>query len=312
MIITKKQELPDNFKHHCYYFHNARSGLLSVLESLQFNSNEKLLIPSYIGWSSREGSGIFDPVEQSKVEFDFYKIKKDLTIDFESLKNLVDDNVKVCLLVNYFGFPDDNYLNICKFLKSKNILIIEDQAHSLFSYFVGKSCGIYANYSIFSLHKMLPFVDGGLVISHDRDENYKDYNLKNNYSNRYMKDLFEFDLTRIAIKRCDNFATLLEMLRNNLSGIAILKKGLSKGIIPQTFPVILDNKKRDELYFKLNENGFGAVSLYHTLISEIDEARYPDAHHLSRSILNLPIHQDTNHNNLREMVEMIKNILNDN
>jgi dTDP-4-amino-4,6-dideoxygalactose transaminase len=52
----------------------------------------------------------------------------------------------------------------------------------------------------------------------------------------------------------------------------------------------------------MNAAGFGVVSLYHTLISQVPPQSFPAAVRVSRRILNLPVHQDISHEALEAMV----------
>ena len=82
-----------------------------------------------------------------------------------------------------------------------------------------------------------------------------------------------------------------------------------RGNIPQTFPILLvDNKIRDDAYFKMNERGYGVVSLYHTMIAELDET-FIKAHDISRRILNLPVHQDVKKSQLDQMLRLLIEIV---
>lgn len=83
----------------------------------------------------------------------------------------------------------------------------------------------------------------------------------------------------------------------------------SEKITPQTFPVIVRNYDRDALYFKLNEAGFGAVSLYHTMIDPIQKGDYEEAVWLSKHIINLPVHQDVTEVQIEEMADTLFYIL---
>ena len=54
----------------------------------------------------------------------------------------------------------------------------------------------------------------------------------------------------------------------------------------------------------MNERGYGAVSLYHTMIAELAETLVNE-HEISDRILNLPIHQDIESDQLDEMLETL-------
>lgn len=69
---------------------------------------------------------------------------------------------------------------------------------------------------------------------------------------------------------------------------------------------------RDAVYHGMNRDGFGVVSLYHTLIEPIAPAAFPDAHRLARRILNLPVHQDILPEHLDAMAAVLKQSLAEN
>ncbi|MFA5276258.1 MAG: hypothetical protein WC417_05150, partial [Candidatus Omnitrophota bacterium] len=108
-----------------------------------------------------------------------------------------------------------------------------------------------------------------------------------------------------------NYKYLSGILEKNSGkyGVSILKKRIGR-FVPQSFPVLLpDRETRDQLYFRLNKEGYGAVSLYHTLIEEIDRS-FIEEHRLSDRILNLPIHQDVTRDNLKSMADRMFRIIN--
>ena len=73
--------------------------------------------------------------------------------------------------------------------------------------------------------------------------------------------------------------------------------------------MIIADRSRDALYFKLNEAGYGVVSLYHTLIAPIDAQAYPVSHWLARRVLNLPVHQDIQPHQLEAMIDCLTGFL---
>lgn len=80
---------------------------------------------------------------------------------------------------------------------------------------------------------------------------------------------------------------------------------LPKGIIPQSFPILIKKGNRDLIYEKMNQSGYGVVSLYHTLIEPLNSLEFSDSLDLSHQILNLPTHQDVDTNQYVEMVSQI-------
>lgn len=92
--------------------------------------------------------------------------------------------------------------------------------------------------------------------------------------------------------------------------ITVLKEKL-QGVVPHSFPILLpDRNIRDQLYFQMNEEGYGVISLYHTLIDEI-ESPFTIEHKISSRILNLPVHQDAEKEDLGNMIDRMFTIIND-
>jgi dTDP-4-amino-4,6-dideoxygalactose transaminase len=132
---------------------------------------DKIFLPAYIGWSPKEGSGIFDPLSKiAGLDIEYYKITEELNIDCENLfKKITANNNKnfAVLLVNYFGFVDSNAAKIAEFIKNNNGWIIEDNAHGFFTY--QNTAERFSDATFFSLHKMFPFNKGGsLIVRNER------------------------------------------------------------------------------------------------------------------------------------------------
>ena len=293
-IINKKPKDINNFKYNSYYFKRARDAFAFIL-NLHFK-NRKILIPAYIGYSEKEGSGVFDPIKQVGIDYKFYRLKKNLEINKEFLIELMGKNPEsVLLLIHYFGFKDKNINEIKKYALANKIMIIEDFAHAFFTFYLNPI--IDFDYAFFSLHKMFPFNSGGLLIS------------KNilNYKKNYYYNPFGYNINEIIQKRTSNYDFLYKQIID-INKIKILRKSINNQI-PQTFPILLPSEDiRNYSYFHLNECGFGVVSLYHTLIKEISK-NYTIEQYISKHILNLPIHQDVKLEDLKKLVCKIKLII---
>lgn len=289
-IIEKKQTKIDNFKMNICYFGSARDSFEYILKNL---NDKKILIPAYIGFSTNEGSGIFDPIKNSKTEYEFYKLSKNMEIEKKYLFELMDKNPNnILLLVHYFGFMDDGVEEIREYAKKRGMIIVEDCAHSFFTFF--KKPVIESDFYLFSLHKMFPYTKGGMLISKE--------NLK--IEDSFKVNPFEYNMYEISQKRVQNYNYLKEKLES-FDNITLLRPAL-KETVPQTLPVLVPSEaKRDYLYFKLNELGFGAVSLYHELIKEVAKTEHEDEFYLSRHVLNLPVHQDISFQDIDKMVETL-------
>ena len=77
--------------------------------------------------------------------------------------------------------------------------------------------------------------------------------------------------------------------------------------IPQTFPILIKNNQREKLYFYLMDQGAPTTALYYRLIDQIKKEDFPLSHKISQEILNLPVHQDTNQDDIIIICDLIRN-----
>lgn len=302
-MITKKSMNQDSFRRSWAYKGSARDAWSEIIEKYKvLHPQGKVLLPAYIGWSANEGSGIFDSVVKSRVDFEFYGLGMRLEIDFDDLKSKVEKNENpLVLLVHYFGFIDANYTKIATWLEDNNVFFVEDCAHAWLTDLIGGVCGKRGNFSFYSLHKLLPVATGGIMVDNEPAENY-------NHAINPFYDL-NYDLYTIYSIRRTNYNYLLKLLLD-VKGIEVIYIKLEEGICPQTLPVIVESYDRTTLYNKMNEAGFGMVSLYHTMISNLDNSLFEAPQKLAPRIINFPIHQDIVLEEIDAMVYEFKRILN--
>ena len=302
-LITKKASKINANRRFMTSYAKARYAWKDVLKAYSNkHPNAKVILPAYIGWSANEGSGIFDPVSELNMSFEFYGLNKSLRIDVEDFKSVIGKNKNtIVLLVHYFGFPDDNYAILIDWLNENEVYYIEDSAHAMLTDLVGGKCGRNGAYDIYSLHKILPYDEGGVLVDNKSRSlaiDHEDY-LK-------ISDVFSYDLRAIFDLRRRNYLFLLDQL-SGLKGITFLYPELDLGVCPQTCPIILHDVDRDTVYFEMNDQGFGLVSLYHTMIDPLKISSYESAVYTSKHIINLPVHQDCNVDELSKMVDALKN-----
>jgi dTDP-4-amino-4,6-dideoxygalactose transaminase len=305
--IAKKASCTDNFKRPGFQFGRARDGFKAFLKAVKVAKRKHVLLPAYIGWSSREGSGVFDPISELKIAYAFYKVTAGLEIDIDDLrKRLKTGKVSLVVIIHYFGYVDPNYEAAVKLAREYGALVLEDEAHAMLSDLQGGICGRLGDACIYSLHKLFPFRKGGMLV-------FNDPSCRLIWRIRppavRLPGVWDYDMNEISRKRRNNASLLMDLLRPLHKRISPLRKTLNIGEIPQTLPVLTEPGMRDTLYFKLNKEGYGAVSLYHDLINEIPGDEFPVSYALAGRILNLPVHQDINESGLVGMARKIKEIL---
>lgn len=307
MGIEKTAVEKTKFYKKLFYYQSARKAFKNILLGLLDKGKYKLLLPGYIGYSSKEGSGIYDPVMEAGVHHAFYKVNRRLQINIKDLEEKLDyPGKKVVLLVHYFGIPDINYEKVIDICRKYDAVIIEDAAHALYTDFVDHCCGSKGDYTIYSLHKMLPFKTGGML---------RINTLLGNeiflHSERNRVNIFDYDLYSISKVRKQN-AKMWDLLICHSTFFPKVLEPLwqySEDVTYQTYPVIVKDTCRDDLYFGLNKQNFGAVSLYHEMIKPIEKQGLEEALWLSEHILNLPVHQDVNKTEIEKMFELLEKIL---
>ena len=310
MIIEKTPKSVTNYRRECAYFDSARDGL-SYLLARYAKQKCVVLLPSFIGVSVHEGSGIFDPVKNNNVPYLFYGMDGRLNIDIKSYERVLSFasghyTLVIVLIVHYFGFVDPRYNYVCQTAKSANAIIIEDEAHALFTDYVDNSCGRQGDYSIFSLHKMLPMHKGGMVRDNINSSLLDEISNRKNGESELIKS-FQYDFKAISQSRKRNASILYHRLEY-VQGLSFLHEN-DVMITPQTIPIVISSSIRNGFYSTLNKAGYGVVSLYHTLIGDIGELEFGASIALSHTITNLPVHQDINLGSIESMCQFIKDYM---
>lgn len=89
-------------------------------------------------------------------------------IDLDNVEKLITKRTKVLVVMHYGGIAVDmdKALAICK---AHNLILVEDAAHSIDSYYKGKPLGSFGNFATFSFHetKNISSGEGGLLVIND-------------------------------------------------------------------------------------------------------------------------------------------------
>jgi dTDP-4-amino-4,6-dideoxygalactose transaminase len=309
ILFDKKSSDLNAYADKLYYTSSCRVGFRHLLRHLDFQE-KNILLPGYIGVSMNEGSGVFDPIIEFQINYDFYRVNRDLSVDMGDFKSkVVNSNVGAVLLIHYFGFVQSEVNAIVNLCRENNVLLIEDCAHSLTSSYYGVPLGSLGDFGLFSLHKTLPVSSGGIL----RVNNKKYFFIppledSERIPQNVLESFCSSRLTQISHVRRRNFLLLARYLKG-LDGIEVLHPKLNDGIVPQSFPILINNQEREKVYFAMIEKGVRVIALYYQLIEQITLQDHPVACDLSSRILNLPIHQDLSPNNIRLMADILSDVI---
>jgi len=306
-MITKNPTNKENLTERVWYFSAARTAFKHLLNQMDFGEDDVILLPSYIGITDREGSGVMDPIWDSGIKYDFFHIDSHLNADLTDLSPRIQaEGTKALLLIHYFGFPQKDVFKIREFCKSNDVYLIEDCAHSLYGKLGGSDLGSIGDFSFFSIHKSIPSESGGFLRS-----NLDHFELTKQVRDEERIDLSALELftrvrnTEVVEKRVANYKYLAQLLEN-CPGVTLMFPELPTGIVPLNLPVLIGNGQRETLYYYLMGQGLPTIALYYRLIDDLQTERFELSTTISQNILNLPVHQDVDFNDLERLSNSIR------
>ena len=153
-ILYKKynenNENNENINHKELYFLSGRIGIANILKNILYK-NERCLIPNYLCDSIYICFKLYN--------FDFYNIQNNFDIDYDNIENkIINNNYKILFIINFFGYTDTSINKIKILCKSKNIVIVEDYTHNIYSN------NLYGDISICSYRKSIETPFGCIVV----------------------------------------------------------------------------------------------------------------------------------------------------
>lgn len=192
---------------------NARGALLAAFSEISAADGRKVLVPAFHCPSA------ISPVLLAGLEPVFYRIKRDLTIDYEDLLEKVDPEVSAILVIHFFGLIPD--LAPLAMVKKNGVKIVEDCSHSFLEVNPIQLTGsLESDYRIYSFWKILPSgIGGGLLRSASSTEVFLPPNrvkapMKKRLRN--YKNLMEESIENSGHRSLRTLMRLLESVRNSL------------------------------------------------------------------------------------------------
>lgn len=303
--VTKVATRRDVGRRPAFFYRSAREGMRDFLSNMQGLDSRGVLLPGFIGWSSKEGSGVYDPIQSLGISAGFYGLRADLTLDLNQIADLAKTReYGVLVVIHYFGRAETQMIEVRQIADEYGLLLVEDLAHAFFTSMTGHSAGRHGDVNLYSLHKMFPMPIGGMVT-------YSSGALVRQQRSTMPElavEVMSFDWEAISQRRRENFVGLIKRL-SALPEVGerfqLLWPELNLSDVPQTLPVVICGEGRDGIYTSMNRQGYGMVSLYHTLIQEVKHS-HPELQHLSRHITNFPLHQDVAARDLDGLVDAFR------
>jgi len=144
----------------CFLTSSCTDALEMISVIVNFNKYDEIIVPSYSFVSCANA------FETHGAKIIFADVENNFpNISYDSIKNNISEKTRAILVVHYAGFSCE-IDKIKKLCIAKNILLIEDCAHSIDSKYKNKFLGSFGDFSTFSFHdtKNITCGEGGLLV----------------------------------------------------------------------------------------------------------------------------------------------------
>lgn len=305
-----------------------------------FKKGDEVIVPS-ISFPSIASSIISKEATIVFCDVDKYS----LNVRAEDIKKEITENTKAVFITHYGGVPCemDDIVDLCQ---KHNIMILEDSACAVRSFYKDKACGTIGDMGMWSFDamKIVSTGDGGMIYlkSDDsmviaKEQMYYGLPLKQksglDSSDNGNQNWWEFNLTRpgrrsimnnvtaaigvAQMKKLDIFINRREEIYdkyvNELKDLTWLKlpPKLKNYATSSYYFFWIQLEQRDELARYLLDNEVYTTFRYWPLhkvdyLTQYSIKEYPNSEKISKVTLNLPLHQSLTDKEVDKVIDLIK------
>lgn len=304
-MIQRNATDPSHLARRWTFTRNARTAWELLLRGRTWPSGSSLLMPGYIGYTEREGSGVFDPVENTGTPCTFYPVGPTLEVDTAMIeRRLATGRHPMLLVVHWFGLSHADMPALRKLCDLHGTMLVEDCAHVPGPAHGNPGLGTYGHAAFHSLHKVLAVETGGCLVLNDPALAHAASAPDEHCALPVVEQFARTDMKAVADARRSSYAWLADRLRST-PGIELLRAAPGDEV-PHDFPLLVKDGLRERLYFALMDRGLPTIALYYRMIDQITPAEHPNSHAIAQSILNLPVHQDTTREDLALLCDALE------
>jgi dTDP-4-amino-4,6-dideoxygalactose transaminase len=307
---------------------SGHDSLLIALNSLNLSTKDEIIFPV------NAYPSVF-PVALSNGKPVPVDIGKNGLIDPNEISKKINKNTKVIIIVHLYGLVVD-INKVKKIIKNKKIVLIEDCAQSLGSYYLKKLVGTFGDVSCFSFYptkNIGTLGDGGAIWTKNKKlyEYFKkavNYGEEKKYFSQFVSGHSRLPEIQAGILNIylNNFKKSITLKRNV---IKTYKKLIKKYRLDNKIRILFENKNSNPLlhllviecknrnklqkYLKKNKiptfihypNPIHLVSAFSYL--KYKQGDFPVAEKLSKNILSLPFHSSLSKNEINFIIKSIAN-----
>ena len=251
-------------------------------------------------------------------------VDSNLTMSIDSLKEQSDIDAVIFVPLNG---RTGNGLEIEKYCKENNILLIEDSAHALGSKYINKNCGTLGDTSVLSFtpHKIITMGQGGMVLTdnpntHEELINLKTFNREKDKSDWHAGFGLNFKITDLQsslglsqLSRLDSLVKkkkeLFHYFLNNLEHVEMIE--FKDFETPWFIDIILSSKEEcNELSDYLKEQSIETRFCYPPLslqqyLNNVEQTSLENSVDIAQRILWLPSSTKLNEEELEKIVTTV-------
>lgn len=307
-MIQRTATDPFVFAKRFVFTSSARAGWRLILEGVRFPVGTSMLLPAYVGITDREGSGISDPIQATRTPYTLYPLDDHLRPSLEGLEAMLRTGKHpLLLIVHYFGIVHVDLVKLKELCMRYQTLLVEDCAHVPWPFHNDSGPGSVGHAAFYSLHKSIAVACGGMLRVNSLDMALPVPKGVDCCDYRCLEQLLRTDMESVANKRRENYRWLANRLAH-VDGLTVLFPNIGD-LVPHDFPILVHDGWREKLYFALMDENMPTIALYYRLIDAITPDAFPLSHALSSSILNLPVHQDTDQIDLERLTDRLVTVL---
>lgn len=140
----------------------ARSGLWVIARDV-YPAGATVLLPAYVPRS------VVQTFLSCDVEVEYYPVGTSLRLPRDRVRDRIETVAPdAVVFVHYFGFADPAFHDLAAAARDAGASVVEDCARALFGHGTrGNLLGSTGEFALFSLRKVLPVPNGGLVVATD-------------------------------------------------------------------------------------------------------------------------------------------------
>ena len=305
-----------------------------------FSKSDEIIVPT-ISFPS-VGSAVIE----SGAKIVFCDVDKhSLNVRAEDIQKAISNKTKAVYITHYGGIPCemDEIIELCS---QNKILVIEDSACAVRSFYKGKACGTIGDMGMWSFDAMktLSTADGGMMYIKDTDKRieaeeslYLGLPVKSksglDSSSENAANWWEFEMNRagrraimnnvtaaMGLSQLNKLSTFIDKRKNIFEKYTRVLEGIGDIKLPPTpkfehkssyYFFWIQTKHRDELAKFLLDKGIYTTFRYWPLnkiklFSDYAIKEYPNSDYAASRTLNIPLHQSLSDEDVDLVINSIK------